>query len=48
MPNNLWYIERKVVEVFILVKLDFNRPFILDVDWSMKGVATILSQKHEK
>jgi hypothetical protein len=32
MPNNLWYIERKVVEALLVVKLDFNKPFILDVD----------------
>ncbi len=32
------------MQALILVKLDFNRPFIVDVDWSVKGVGAILSQ----
>jgi hypothetical protein len=32
-----------LIEAPILVKLDFNKPFILDVDWSIKGVGVILS-----
>jgi hypothetical protein len=32
------------VEAPILIKLDFNKPFILDVDWSIKGIGAILSQ----
>jgi len=38
-------LKRRLVEAPILVKPDFNKPFILDVDWSIKGVGTILSQK---
>jgi hypothetical protein len=33
------------VEAPVLVRLDFNKPFILDVDWSIKGVGAILSLK---
>jgi hypothetical protein len=32
-----------IVEALVLVKPDFNKPFILDVDWSIKGVGAILS-----
>jgi hypothetical protein len=33
------------MEVLILVLPNFSKPFILDVDWSIKGVGVILSQK---
>ncbi len=29
----------------VLIRLDFKKPFCLDVDWSPKGVGAILSQK---
>jgi hypothetical protein len=29
----------------VLVRPDFKKPFCLDVDWSLKGVGAILSQK---
>jgi hypothetical protein len=35
---------RCVVNARILIKLDFTKLFILDVDWSTKGVGAILSQ----
>jgi hypothetical protein len=38
-------LKRRLIETPIMVRLDFNKPFILDVDWSIKGVETILSQK---
>jgi len=38
-------LKRRLVEAPILVKHDSNKLFILDVDWSIKGVGTILSQK---
>jgi hypothetical protein len=38
-------LKRKLVEAPILVKPNFNKSFILDVDWSIKGVGAILSQK---
>jgi len=33
------------VEAPILVRLDFEKPFCLDVDWSTKGVGAVLSQR---
>jgi hypothetical protein len=33
------------VEAPILVRLDFEKPFCLDVDWSTKGVGIVLSQR---
>jgi len=33
------------VEALILSKLDFSRPFILDVDQYVKGISAILSHK---
>jgi len=38
-------LKRRFVEAHVLVKPDFNKSFILDVDWSIKGVGAILSQK---
>jgi len=38
-------LKRALVDAPILVRLDFKRPFCLDVDWSTKGVGAILSQK---
>ncbi len=32
----------------ILVRLDLGKPFILDVDWYIKGVRSVLSQKQDK
>jgi len=32
----------------VLVILDFSKAFILDVDWSTKGVGVILSHKYGK
>jgi hypothetical protein len=34
-----------LVKTQILVRLDFTKTFILDVDWSTKGVGVVLSQK---
>jgi hypothetical protein len=38
-------LKRKLVEAPILVRLEINKPFILDVDWSIKGVGAIWSKK---
>jgi hypothetical protein len=38
-------LKRALVEAPILVRPDFEKPFCLDVDWSTKGVGTILSQR---
>jgi hypothetical protein len=38
-------LKKCFVEAPILSKFDFSRPFILDVDWYVKGVSVILSQK---
>jgi len=32
----------------ILTRLDFSQPFVIDVDWSIREVGVILSQKFEK
>ncbi len=37
-----------LVAALVLTRLDFKRPFCLDVDWSLKGVGAILSQKEGK
>jgi hypothetical protein len=37
-----------IVETPVLVRPDFNKPFILDVNWSIKGVGVILSQKFKR
>ncbi len=41
-------LKRRLVEALILVRPDFNKSFILDVDWSIRGVGTILSQKSRR
>ncbi len=41
-------VKRRLVEAPIFVRLDFNKPFILDVNWSIKGVGAILSYKSRK
>jgi len=38
-------LKRALVDAPILVRLNFKRPFCLNVDWSTKGVGAILSQK---
>jgi hypothetical protein len=38
-------LKRALIDAPILVRLDFKRPFCLDVDWSTKGVGAVLSQK---
>jgi len=38
-------LKRALVDAPILICLDFQRPFCLDVDWSTKGVGAVLSQK---
>jgi len=38
-------LKKAVVDAPILVRPDFKRPFYLNVDWSMKGVGAVLSQK---
>jgi hypothetical protein len=40
--------KRRLVEAHVLIRLDFNEPFILDVDWSIKGIGAILSQKSRR
>jgi len=38
----------RLIEAPILVRLDFEKPFIFDVDWYIKGVGSILSYKKDK
>jgi len=37
--------KEKLVETPILVRPNFNKTFILDVEWSIKNVGIIMSQK---
>jgi hypothetical protein len=39
------FLKRALIDAPILVRPDFRKPFCLDVDWSIKGVGAILSQK---
>ncbi len=41
-------LKLRLIEAPILVRPDFERPFILDVDWSIKGVGSVSSQKQDK
>jgi hypothetical protein len=41
-------LKRKLVEALVLVRPNFNKSFILDVDWSIMSVGAILSQKAGK
>ncbi len=41
-------LKAALVDVPVLTRPDFKRTFWLDVDWSPKGVGTILSQKEGK
>ncbi len=36
-------LKLRLIEAPILVRLDFERPFILDVNWSIKWVGLVLS-----
>ncbi len=36
------------MEALVLVRPNFNKPFILDVDWFIRGVGAILSQKSKR
>jgi hypothetical protein len=37
-----------LVDAPVLIRLDFEKQFCLDVDWSPKGVGAILSQREER
>ncbi len=41
-------LKLRLIEAPILVRPDFERPFILDVDWSIKRIGSILSHKQDK
>ncbi len=41
-------LKKRLMEFHVWNRLDFSQPFILDVDWSIKGVGAIPSQKLEK
>jgi hypothetical protein len=38
-------LKKKLVHAPILIVPYFTKPFILDVDWSTKGVGAVLSQR---
>ncbi len=41
-------LKLRLIEAPILVRLNFERPLILDVDWFIIGVGSVLSQKQYK
>ncbi len=41
-------LKKRLMESHVWTRLDFSQAFILDVDWSIKSVVPILSQKLEK
>jgi len=41
-------LTKRLVVSPILTRVDFSQPFILDVDWSIRGIGAILSQKIER
>jgi hypothetical protein len=41
-------LKKQLAESPALTRPDFSQPFILDADWSIKGVGAILSQKIER
>ncbi len=41
-------LKKRLMESLVLTRPNFSQSFILDVDWSIKGVWAILSQKLEK
>ncbi len=41
-------LKKRLMESLVLIRLDFSQPFIMDVDWFIKGVGAILSQKLKK
>jgi hypothetical protein len=43
MPLAFIALKRRLVEAHVLVRPDFNKSFILDVDWTIRGVGAILS-----
>jgi hypothetical protein len=40
--------KKKLVETPIFVRPNFNKTFILDVEWSIKSVGIIMSQKSKR
>jgi hypothetical protein len=43
LPKSFDTFKLRLIKALILVRLDFERPFILDVDWFIKGVRSVLS-----
>ncbi len=41
-------LRKRLVVSPILTRVDFSQPFILDVDFSIRGIGAILSQKIER
>jgi hypothetical protein len=39
--------KKKLVETLILVRPNFKKTFILDVEWSIKNVGIIMSQSQD-
>jgi hypothetical protein len=41
-------LKRCLIANPVLTKLDFSQPFVINVDWSIREVGVIMSQKFEK
>jgi len=41
-------LKKKLMASPVLTRLDFSQLFILDVDWFIRGVGSILSQKFRR
>ncbi len=41
-------LKLKLIEAPILVRLNFERPLILDIEWSIKRIGSVSSQKQNK
>jgi hypothetical protein len=41
-------LQKTLIDARVLIRPDFKKQFCLDVDWSPKGVKTILSQRENK
>jgi hypothetical protein len=41
-------LKKRLVVSLVLTRQKISQPFILDVDWSIRGVGIILSQKFKR
>ncbi len=48
MSDKFFCIKKGACKITCSGQIEFNKPFILDVDWSIMGVGAILSQKSRR